>query len=65
MRKKIFWVDRKNIFTCKNVRPSSRNSRNGTSVSIGFRSSLHPVVVRYCDPDTAHIGAFTPEIKIK
>lgn len=50
------------IFTWRNVRPSSRKSRNGTSVSSGLRSSFQPVVVRYWAPDTAQIGVFTPVI---
>lgn len=48
------------LFTCKNVLPSSRNKRNGTSKSIALRNSVHPLVVRYCAPDTAHIGALIP-----
>lgn len=47
-------------FTCKNVLPSSRNKRNGTSKSIALRNSVHPLVARYCAPDTAHIGALMP-----
>lgn len=50
------------FFTCRNVLPSSRNKRNGISKSMVFRSSAHPVVVRYCDPDTAHIGCLIPAI---
>lgn len=42
------------------VRPSSRNRRNGTSESIGLRSSDQPVLVRNCDPVTAQIGVCTP-----
>lgn len=48
-------------FTRKNVLPSSRNSRNGTSESIGFRSSVQPTVVKYWAPDTAQTGDFTSE----
>lgn len=51
------------IFTCKNVLPSSRNKRNGTSKSIAFRNSVHPLAARYCAPDTAHIGALIPAIQ--
>lgn len=46
--------------TCMKVRPSSRNSRNGTSESIGLRSSDQPVLVKNCDPVTAQIGVWTP-----
>lgn len=48
------------LLTCKKVLPSSRNKRNGTSKSIELRNSVHPLVVRYCAPDTAHIGALIP-----
>lgn len=51
-------------FTCRNVRPSSRNKRKGTSVSMGFLSSDQPVWVRYCAPDTAHIGVLM-SVKLK
>lgn len=47
-------------FTWRNVLPSSRNKRNGTSKSIELRNSTHPLGVKYCDPDTAHIGALIP-----
>lgn len=50
-------------FTCKKVLPSSRNSRNGTSASMGFLKSFHPVVVKYCAPDIAHMGVLAPAIK--
>ena len=58
---KLFHLKR---FTCRNVRPSSRNKRKGTSVSIGFLSSDQPVWVRYCAPDTAHIGVLM-SVKLK
>lgn len=49
--------------TCRNVRPSSRNNLKGTSVSIGFRRSIHPPSVRNLAPDTAHNGVWMPAIK--
>lgn len=48
-------------FTRKNVLPSSRSNRNGTSESIGFRNSVQPIVVKYWALDTAHTGDLTPE----
>lgn len=54
------WVKSSLLLTWRKVLPSSRNKRNGMSKSAVFRSSVHPVVVRYCDPDTAHIGCLIP-----
>lgn len=46
--------------TWMKVRPSSRKRRNGTSESIGLRSSDQPAFVRNWDPVTAQIGVWTP-----
>lgn len=48
-------------YTCKKVRPSSRNNLKGTSVSRGFLRSDHPFWVRYCALVTAQTGVLTPE----
>lgn len=46
--------------TCIKVLPSSRNKRNGTSESMGLRSSDQPPLVKNWDPVTAQIGVWTP-----
>lgn len=61
----VFNVQYNNNFTCKNVLPSSRNKRNGTSKSTELRNSDHLLADRYCDPDTAHIGALIPVKQLK